>query len=225
MVCNTGQTLRSVGLSALVLVLGLIVATPVRAQQSAIAGAGDVAASSAALEAGQGSGPQDVIVQQATGPIEQVIVTGQRTYNSLINEAARETESFYMRLNEVLDNDDYRIRCQTETPPGTSIATRVCRTRYQEELLSRQAVSVIQGAGNDDDGNLTFSDNNVLNITPDMYRKNREFAEEMLIAVNADPQLNASVVRLLQLKAAVQNYETPRQQRRRERQEAEQAED
>jgi hypothetical protein len=162
-----------------------------------------------------------IIVQQATGPIEEVIVTGQRTYRSLLNEAARETEDFYMRLNEVLDDDDFRIRCRTETPAGTTIATRVCRTRYQEELLSRQALSIMQGAGSDDDGLLTFT-GTIYDTYPDLARMHRAFEEEMLVAVNADPQLNASVLRLLQLKAAVQNYETPAQERRRERREAEQ---
>ena len=162
----------------------------------------------------------DVIVQQANGPIEEVIVTGQRTYRSLLNEAARETEDFYMRLNEVIDDPEFRIRCRTETPAGTNIATRVCRTRYQEELLSRQALSIMQGSGNDDDGNLTFT-GTVYDTYPDLLRMHKAFEEEMLTAVNADPQLNASVHRLLQLKAAVQNYETPRQERRRAQDEAE----
>jgi hypothetical protein len=37
-------------------------------------------------------------------------------------------------------------------------------------------------------------------------------------AVNTDAQLNATVVRLMQLKAAVENYESSRQEERRERQ-------
>jgi hypothetical protein len=168
------------------------------------------------------SGDSTVIVQQATGPIEQVIVTGQRTYQSLINEAARETESFYMRLNAVLNNEDFRIRCQTETPPGTTIRERVCRTRYQEELLSRQALSIMQGAGNDDDGNLTFF-GTIYDTYPELARMHQEFKDELMVAVNTDLELNESVQKLLQLKAAVQNYETPAEQRRRDREAAEAA--
>jgi len=207
MMQNVSSSPRAVVRVSLALGSALLTSTYALAQQ-ADADAADVDA------------PQEVTVQQAAGPIEEVIVTGQRTFRSLLNEAARETEDFYMRLNEVLDNDDFRIRCQTETPPGTSIATRVCRTRYQEELLSRQALSIMQGFGNDDDGNLTFF-GTVYDTYPDLARLHQAFEDEMLTAVNADPQLNASVQRLLQLKAAVQNYETPRQERRRERTRAE----
>ena len=179
---------------------------------------GSVAALAQEPDAGSAALPATV-VQQATGPIEEVIVTGRRSYNSLLNEAARETEDFYMRLNEVLDNDDFRIRCRTETPPGTSIATRVCRTGYQEEFQSRQALSIIQGPEVDSAGELAFF-GSIYDSYPDIYRMHLQFEEQMLMAVNSDPQLNASVRRLLQLKSAVQNYETPAQLRRREAREA-----
>ena len=52
------------------------------------------------------------------------------------------------------------------------------------------------------------------------YHADRDQAVQ---AVNADPQLNASVVRLMQLKAAVDNYESTRQEERRERQAGEEA--
>lgn len=157
---------------------------------------------------------------QAAGPVEEVIVTGQRTLRSLVNEAARETEAFYGRLNEVLDNDDFRIRCRVEYPAGSNIATRVCRMRYQEELQSRLALSQVQGIGTNEAGELVFNGTEY-DVMPEAMRMQRQFEEEVLQAVNTDLELNQSVVRLLQLKAAVENYETPREERRREQEELE----
>jgi hypothetical protein len=154
--------------------------------------------------------------EQSAGPMEEVIVTGQRTLRSLINEAARETEAFYARLNEVLDNEDFEIRCRLEYPAGTNIATKVCRMRYQEELESRRALSQIQGLGQSDSGELVFNGIEY-DIVPEAMRMQEQFEEEVLQAVNTDVELNQSVVRLMQLKAAVENYETPREERRRER--------
>ncbi len=165
-----------------------------------------------------------VVVQplQESGSVEEIIVTGQRSFNSLIREAGIETENFYARLNEVLDNPDFEITCRNEYPTGSNISTRRCRMRYQEELDSRAALSAIQGVENitDADGNpagTTFR-GTPYDILPEARAKMQEFETVVVQAVNADPQLNASVVRLMQLKSAVDNYESTRQEERRERQ-------
>lgn len=165
-------------------------------------------------------GEQQPTTPFSGGPIEEVVVTGQRTIVSLINEAQRETENFYARLNDVLDNEDFRIRCQIEYPAGSRIATRVCRMRFQEELLSRAALSDIQNLTTNADGEIDYTGAG-FDYTAQWMAKQRQFAEEVLTAVNTDIELNQSVVRLLQLKAAVENYETPASQRRRERREVE----
>jgi beta-glucosidase-like glycosyl hydrolase len=85
-------------------------------------------------------------------------------------------------------------------------------------------MSIVQALGNDDDGNLVQR-GTIYDTYPELARKHQEFEDVMLTAVNSDPQLNASVHRLLQLKSAVQNYETPAQERRREAREEEAAED
>jgi hypothetical protein len=177
--------------------------------------------SAQAQEEGDDAAPagSQVIVQQATGPIEEVVVTGQRTISSLRNEAGRETESFYQRLNAVIDKPEFEIRCQNENPPGSNISRRVCRTRYQEDLMSRAALSTIQGFGSTEEGELVFN-GSPFDSQPEMVRMQQQFEQEILQAVNTDPQLNESVVRLMQLKAAVESYETPRQERRNAEREA-----
>lgn len=166
--------------------------------------------------------------QQNGDSIEAIIVTGQRTVSSLLNEAARETEGFYARLNEVLDNPDFEITCRNEYPTGSNISRRVCRMRYQEELDSRAALSAmqnLQGISNPDTGEITESvyRGTPYDIMPEARAKMQEFETVLVEAVNTDPELNASVVRLMQLKAAVENYESVRQEERRARRDAEEA--
>lgn len=159
-----------------------------------------------------------VQVQRANSQVEEVIVTGQRTFQSLISEAARETENFYARLNVVVDRPEFEITCRNELPAGSNIRTKVCRMRYQEELDSRGALSLIQGMQGitDADGNSVGSvmRGTPYNINPEARRMQDEFELAMLEAVNTDAELNASVVRLMQLKSAVDNYQTSRQERR-----------
>ena len=159
-----------------------------------------------------------VQVQRAGSQMEEVIVTGQRTFQSLINEAGRETESFYARLNAVIDRPEFEVTCRSEARAGSNIRSRVCRMRYQEELDSRIALSAIQGVQSiqDVDGNVTGSalSGTLYDIDPEARRMQNEFEVVLVDAVNTDPELNASVVRLMQLKAAVDNYESSRQERR-----------
>jgi hypothetical protein len=201
--------------------LGLVLACAggALAQEAAV----EQAAPAAAAPAPAAATPQVVVQpQQNSGAIEEIIVTGQRTFNSLISEAARETENFYARLNEVLDIPDFQITCRNEYTTGSNISTRRCRMRYQEELDSRAALSGIQGMQTvtDVDGNATGSvfRGTPYDILPEARAKMQEFETVVVEAVNRDPQLNASVVRLIQLKAAVDNYESTRQEERRERQ-------
>lgn len=205
--------------SALALSLTLVCAGSALSQEAA-----------APAEAAPPAAAPRVVVQpqQNSGSIEEIIVTGQRSFNSLINEAARETENFYARLNEVLDIPDFEITCRNEYPTGSNISTRRCRMRYQEELDSRAALSAIQGIEgitDIDTGEVTGSvfRGTPYDILPEARQKMQEFETVVVEAVNTDAELNASVVRLMQIKAAVDNYESSRQEERRERQATEEA--
>jgi hypothetical protein len=151
--------------------------------------------------------------ETAAGPIEEVIVRAQRPLSALVQEGAELTEDFYSRLNEVLENEDFRIECRNEFPTGSRLSVRRCTTRFQDRLLNRQSVSIIQGLGSTEDGQPIFNDA-VYDIEPEMRRLLQEFEDAMVVAVNDDPMLNQQVLRLMALKSAVQNYQTPRQQRR-----------
>jgi hypothetical protein len=188
--------------STLALGITLVCAGSALSQEAAAPAAAEPAAAA----------PQVVVqAQPSSGSIEEIIVTGQRTFNSLIREAALETENLYARLNVVLDNPDFEIHCQNERPTGTNLTTRRCRMRFQEELDSRAALSLIQGF-EPSDGVISPYD-----ILPEARQKMQEFETLVVEAVNSDAELNATVVRLMQLKSAVDNYESSREEARRER--------
>jgi hypothetical protein len=155
-----------------------------------------------------------VIVEQAQRPAdERVVVIGERTRSALVREAGRETENFYRLLNQVLERPEFEIRCVNEYPPNSNILQRVCRTRYQERLESRAALSARQGFGVTDEGEMVFSGSS-FNQATDLLVMQREFEDAVLDAVNTDPGLNESVLRLMALKDAIDNYESPREQAR-----------
>jgi hypothetical protein len=207
--------------------LGLMLDSPVGVLAQEAAAQEGAAPAAAAPTAPAAAAPQVVVQprQQDSSSIEEIIVTGQRSFNSLIREAGIETENFYARLNEVLDIPDFEITCRNEYPTGSNISVRRCRMRYQEELDSRAALSAIQGMEtitDIDSGEATGSvfRGTPYDILPEARQKMQEFETVVVEAVNSDPQLNASVVRLMQLKAAVDNYESTRQEERREREAA-----
>ncbi|MGD8340020.1 MAG: hypothetical protein PVH89_04525 [Gammaproteobacteria bacterium] len=90
--------------------------------------------------------------------------------------------------------------------------------------MNQQSVSIMQGLGTTDEDVLVFNDA-ILDVQPQMMQMQRQFEEVMLEAVNTDPALNEQIIRLMTLRSAVENYESPRQQRRRERQESRAQED
>jgi hypothetical protein len=150
-----------------------------------------------------------VEVQQATAAPEQIVVVGERSRRSLINEAGQETENFYSLLNDFLRNDDFEIRCRNEFPPGSNISRRVCRARYMERLESRAALSALQGIGVSDEGFSTFSGSS-FDQAPQLLQMQQQFEELVIQAVNTDLDLNRSVVRLMALKDAIDNYDSSR---------------
>jgi hypothetical protein len=165
------------------------------------------------VESGNGEISQ---ARQAAGPLEEVIVTGQRSFGSLIREGAELTEDFYSRLNDVIDQDKFKINCWNEFPTGSRISTRVCRMRYQDDAMNRQATSIIRAVSTNEDGEI-IQNGVIYDVQLELSQGMREFETVLLDAVNTDNVLNDQVIRLIALKSAVENYESPREQRRNER--------
>jgi hypothetical protein len=209
MIAHKPRTARAGCPPVVALALGLLVFGPAFGQDG---GAVNV------VVADSGSGEVSA-AQRAAGPIEEVIVTGERTFGSLIREGAELTEDFYGRLNEVIDQDKFKINCWNEFPTGSRISTRVCRMRYQEEAMNRQATSIMRSVSSNEDGEIV-QNGVIYDVQLELARGMSEFETVLLDAVNTDLVLNDQVIRLIALKSAVENYETPREQRRGDREAA-----
>jgi hypothetical protein len=72
---------------------------------------------------------------------------------------------------------------------------------------------LLAGSANSQDGETVYS-GSFDDVQPEMMQLKLEFEDKLLQAVNTDPELNGQVIRLLALKSAVENYQSPRAQRR-----------
>lgn len=152
----------------------------------------------------------------AATAMEEVIVRGQRPLRMLIREGEELTADFYTRLNEVLNNDDFVITCENERRAGSNFNIRVCMTAYQRRILNRISQDQLRS--------MAAMPASVETGYAEMLNYQAEFENAILVAVNTDQVLNDQVIRLMALKQAVENYQTPRQQRREQRQAEREAE-
>ena len=77
-------------------------------------------------------------VQEAPGPMEEVIVWGNKPLKDLERELYRAEEELYGLFNTFNADDGLEVHCYREATVGTRIKQRVCRTNLFRKLL-RQA--------------------------------------------------------------------------------------
>jgi hypothetical protein len=74
--------------------------------------------------------------EQAPGAMEEVTVIGEKTLLELEREYILAEDNFFEMFNEFNDDWRYEVVCKKETPTGSHIKRRVCRSRHQMELWS-----------------------------------------------------------------------------------------
>lgn len=147
---------------------------------------GLLAAAGAVAQTQQVGPPQPGANQPASQqPIDEIRVRGTRTLAAVQDEAGRATEAFYAKLNNVLGEKEFQIKCAWEANPGSLVRKRVCRSGWQEDLLEE-----VGKAAYDD---VPFDP------TAKYFEKQRMFQERLLAAINSDPELVAAVRHLLSL--------------------------
>ena len=145
----------------------------------------------AAGAAAQSTAPDQMGPQRAAPtarpapPIEEIRVRGTRTLAAVQDEAGRATEAFYVKLNDVMRDDEFQVKCAWETLQGQLIRRRVCRSGWQEDLLEEVGKAAYEERPFDP--------------TSVYYEKERIFSEKLLAAINSDPELVAAVRHLLSL--------------------------
>lgn len=144
--------------------------------------------------------------QDASEPVEEVVVRGQRGLRNLYNEAGRATERFYGLLNEYLDDEEMRVTCRLENRRNSRMRERVCRTGFQSTELSRQGqaqVAALVAA----DGDLNAFMGTAYDPRPELAEKQREFNAKVVEAVNSNPELNRAVLDLMAIKREIERRE------------------
>src|SRR5690606_32168670 len=143
-----------------------------------------LAAAGAAAQSQVGP-PQPGLSQPASPPVDEIRVRGTRTLAVVQDEAGRATEAFYAKLNNVLGDKEYQIKCAWEADAGSLIRKRVCRSGWQEDLLEEVGKAAY--------------DDSPFDPTAKYFEKQRIFQERLLAAINSDPELVAAVRHLMSL--------------------------
>jgi hypothetical protein len=147
-----------------------------------------------ALFMAAGAGAQPTAPEQAEGaarapasslPVDEIRVRGTRSLAAVQDEAGRATEAFYRKLNTVLTEDDYQVNCTWEADAAALIRKRVCRSGWQEDLLTEV-------------GRVAYDDR-PFDPSAQYWEKQRIFQEKLLAAINSDPELIAAAKHLLSL--------------------------
>lgn len=77
--------------------------------------------------------------------IDEVTVIGARELLSIRMEIVRAEEEITRIFNELNDDDDYDMICESERPVGTRISRRVCRARAYREAMTEDAKRAMDG--------------------------------------------------------------------------------
>ncbi len=67
--------------------------------------------------------------RQEPDAIDEIVVMGGRSLTLLRHEVTQAEDVFYDRYNFLNEDDRYDMICKDETPIGTRIPVRVCKTR------------------------------------------------------------------------------------------------
>lgn len=77
--------------------------------------------------------------------IDEITVIGERDLLALRVEITRAEDEIFSIFNELNEDDDYDMICETERPVGTRIARRVCRARLFREKMAEDARRAMDG--------------------------------------------------------------------------------
>ena len=90
---------------------------------------------------------QSVAVQteEASEPIEEIIVRGHKSLINLKHEMYEAEEALYGLFNSFNTDDDYDIHCYKEASTGSHIKQRVCKTEKLGKLLAEYTQEMMRG--------------------------------------------------------------------------------
>lgn len=150
---------------------------------------------------GQQGGDADPGAESSARADEEVVVRG-RSRTMLRLQIRLAEDAIYSRFNDINGDDEYDIVCRREKLTGSNIPRRVCQPNFwrtAQAHAGEEAVRQLQGS-------FALS---AQQFEAEAVTKRRLLAKKMEQLIKEDPQLRQAVARLVSLKQAARNGETP----------------
>jgi hypothetical protein len=80
---------------------------------------------------------ESIKVASADGAIENIVVTGEKSWGELRRELWQVEDDFYSLYNKLNDSAAYDVHCAREAPTGSRIKQQVCRPEFLVRALNR----------------------------------------------------------------------------------------
>jgi len=158
----------------------------------------DAASTDAASTDAVGSTPTSSVTSPIPGlTLEEVIVYGNRTLDSLRQEVFRAEDAFYDAFNAVNSSDEYDISCTRRAPTGSRMLRRVCEARFVKDLNADFARAFLRG-------------DPLPPINPMIMYKGQLLVDEMRTVARENPLVLTALIRLAESK---QKFEDERKRR------------
>lgn len=110
-------------------------------------------------------------------PIDNIVVSGQKSQAMLRQELWKAEDDFYSLYNSLNDDGLYDVRCVDEAPIGSRIKVQVCRPVFVSRAIS--------------DGDVINVTN--LNTNPVIAGEMATYREKMNTLIAANPELKVAV--------------------------------
>jgi len=115
------------------------------------------------------------IAADDTPATEEIIVEADRSRINLKLQIDQAENEFYAILNELIDDEEFKIECRTQRVIGSLVHKRICQTKYMKDELTNSAQLYQVG--------VNYLADEVLK------KKNRELRQKTIELLETNPKL------------------------------------